>query len=638
MPTRDFIVKLAGDSKGYQSAMDQAAKSLNRFEKQNLSMNAAMNTATSILSKYISVAALAKGAQEVFDRTIQGSQTTSDAFGATINAVKVNVDNFFSSLSTGDFSPFALGLSNITSKAKEAYMALDRLGNANMSWSYFQTARMADLTDLQATARNTSLPMAERQAAADEMRRIQEELQGYAVAYEQKALEAMAKKLTEATHLDWTDVGRADLDSVLRLDLLSATGSQEEKDRLAARYREYQERIKSVRPVDAYQYTVNGMVVRNVNEQDQQRYNNEIQAIARDYQDAILYNEALVRNSNEWLQELIQIVQQADAAARSMRRVNSAVEQTRNLQTESGGKAVTGTASAAASPKTNYMSALEYDRLMAQERLKIAEKYSEDWVALQQELREIQYQMDVERLTATIQNEEDLAAALKLIEQTKNQDLYDIAMEGYVGRLRLAEQFAEQSENIEESTEEITRNMSDMSNAYKGLDDAGQTINNLGDAITSLSSKKGWQGAGQIVSGMGNAISAYMRLAEAAQMAATAQAVMETPTAWGKIAMITAMVTAFAQMISQIQSQTPNFAEGNIVPGRNWNDSITARVSSGEMFINEADQKRLYDYIHSGNLGGGSGGPAVITGEQIVLAVNNYGRRTNQGELVFAGR
>ena len=53
------------------------------------------------------------------------------------------------------------------------------------------------------------------------------------------------------------------------------------------------------------------------------------------------------------------------------------------------------------------------------------------------------------------------------------------------------------------------------------------------------------------------------------------------------------------------------------------------------MFINQADQKKLYDSIHSGNIGGGSG-RAVVTGEQIVIAANNWGKRTGRGEILFA--
>ena len=155
MPTRNFVDKLILDSKGYQSGMDQATRALEKFGKQNLSVSAAMKVVTSTMAKFLSVAALVKGAQEAITATINGSQTTADQFNATLTAAKDTVNTFFSSLSTGDFSQFNMGLDNMIAKSKEAYMALDRLGNASMSWGYFQTARMADLTDLQAVVINT---------------------------------------------------------------------------------------------------------------------------------------------------------------------------------------------------------------------------------------------------------------------------------------------------------------------------------------------------------------------------------------------------------------------------------------------------------------------------------------------------
>lgn len=94
---------------------------------------------------------------------------------------------------------------------------------------------------------------------------------------------------------------------------------------------------------------------------------------------------------------------------------------------------------------------------------------------------------------------------------------------------------------------------------------------------------------------------------------------------------------AIATVLSTIASvwSSLSFAEGGIVPGSNYMDGITARVSSGEMVINTADQKRLYDAIHTGRLGGGGGGRMVVSGEQIVEVVNNYGGRTGKGRLMF---
>ena len=78
----------------------------------------------------------------------------------------------------------------------------------------------------------------------------------------------------------------------------------------------------------------------------------------------------------------------------------------------------------------------------------------------------------------------------------------------------------------------------------------------------------------------------------------------------------------------------PSFAEGGVVPGANFRDGIAARLSSGEMVINPADQNKLFYSIHSGNLGGGGSSRSVITGEQIVTVVNNYGRRTGRGTIL----
>jgi len=649
MPSRDYIVKLAGDSRSYQSAMEQASRSLDKFGKQNLSVSAAMNVVTSTMTKFLSVAALVKGAQEAITATINGSQTTADQFNATLTAAKDTVNTFFSSLSTGDFSQFNMGLDNLIAKSKEAYMALDRLGNASMSWGYFHTARMADLTDLQAVVNDKSLPMEQRQQAAAQMKDIQEELQGYAKSYEQRAIEAMAREMTKATNLEWTDVGRQDLEKVLGLDLLSTDMSEQEKQRLQARYQEYLSEVKKYEEQfnkesrryerqavkDSFGATVAWQKVDVTPQEDLDLRAMDLRDIAREYQDAVLYNQILVRGSDEWLQNLIQLVQQADNAERSMRRVNSAVQQAQNIQPAAAGAPAAAGSNTAS--KNNYMSPLEYDRLILQERLKLTQKYSDDYIDLQQQIRETEYQMQVERLTATIEDEQQLATALEIIERVKQQDLYDIAMQGYVARLQLAEQFTGQMQSVGETSDNVADNFTTMRDSLQGIGDSGRALESLGRAMSTMSDNRNWQGVGNLVSSVGAAAQAYMQLAAAAQIAATSTAAAETPTIWGKIAAVTTMLSVFATMISQVRSMS-NYAEGGIIPGHNWNDGITARVSSGEMVINEADQKRLYDSIHTGNMGGGGGGPAYISGEQIVLAVNNYGRRTGQGELVFAGR
>ena len=649
MAEKTYVVKLAGDSKKYQQSMSDATRALDRFQKQNLSTTAAITTITTALSKFVGVAALVKGAQETVTRVIHGSQTSADAFAAAMNAAKVSVDAFFSSVSTGDFSNFALGLSNIATNAMEAYYALDRLGNAQRSWGYFLTSGQADITELAAIVRNPENSAEQRAAATAQMEQIQQRLSTYAQGYEERAIEAMAKKMTEATNLSWTEVSREDLNRVLELDLLPSQLSEEKKAALKARYEEYRKTLAlyekiyneedrvwgtgvvGVSPTGGLQYGQVDVTPPEV----QEAYMRDIRELTAEYADAVLYNEALVRNSDEWLQELIQIVQQADMAQRSMRRINSIVQESKNATGNI--KPTTTTTTTAAGPTPNYMSPIEYERTMLNESLNLVQKYSEDYVAIKQQLADVEYRMKVQTYQETIENEEDLTAALELAAQVRDQKLYDIAMESYAKRLEAQKDFVEQTNKVEEASADMVDSFKQWEYGIRSVDSIGRALEGLGSTFSNLEGS-GWRVAGGIISTTGAVVQAYTQMAQAASIAATAEAASETPTVWGKIAAITTMLGAFASMTSAIQSSVRTYAEGGIIPGQNYRDGITARVSSGEMVINEADQRRLYDSIHSSAGIGGGGGPAVITGEQIVLAINNYARRTNRGELVFSGR
>lgn len=646
MPTRDFIVKLAGDSKGYQSAMSEADKALSKFEKQNLSANAAMKTVTTAMTKIVSVAALVKGAQEALNATIKGSQTTADEYAAAIDGCKTAVSTFFTALSTGDFSSFTQGLDQIIIKGAQASKAMDQLGNTVMSFNYLTASNNAAFNESLLTMRNANATPAERAAA----RKMAEEQLAYArdlaAGKEAALMDALVKNAVKKSPLSADMFNVEDIQKISLLDALAARPDLlakyglQSQDYYQAQAEEYAQLIKAARPKmeaipgDLYRSEAGRAQAAEIearNRAAKEAFDTYEAALQKEYQFALEVKALLEDISDKELQSNIfdlstdvantklgvtQMERQLLMAAGELKRGGFKTGEENEKKEKSSG------------PK--MMTNLEYERMMYQERLKLAEEWSDEYIGLQMQLRETEHQMQVERLTATIQDEEKLAEALKLAEEVKNADLIDIAMEGYVKRLQMREDFAKSLDKITDSTKKMTT-------AFDGISDGGRSIEQLGHALSQLGENSGWQIAGNITASVGSAVQAYMQLAAAAQVAATSEAAAETPTLWGKIAAITSMLAAFTSMLSQTRSMN-NYAEGGVIPGRNWNDGITARVSSGEMFINEADQKRLYDFIHSGNLGGGGGGPAVVTGEQIVLAVNSYGRRTNQGELVFAGR
>ena len=169
------------------------------------------------------------------------------------------------------------------------------------------------------------------------------------------------------------------------------------------------------------------------------------------------------------------------------------------------------------------------------------------------------------------------------------------------------------------------------------VDDYVNSINALSNVLTALNTQTvegaaGWLSwAGSLMTASAMAVDSIRQVvaAKTAEGAASAGAEAAKTPFVGWLLVGGAVLSALAAFAS-----IPSFAEGGVVPGANFRDGIAARLSSGEMVINPADQKKLFDSIHSGNLGGGGSARSVITGEQIVTVVNNYGRRTGRGTIL----
>lgn len=99
------------------------------------------------------------------------------------------------------------------------------------------------------------------------------------------------------------------------------------------------------------------------------------------------------------------------------------------------------------------------------------------------------------------------------------------------------------------------------------------------------------------------------------------------------------MATGFVATMEGVLGGLQAFADGGIVGGSSWQgDRVLARLNSGEMVLNQGQQRKLFGMISQGGGrqdGGGTGGSrTVVTGEQIVTVINNYARRKGRGEVI----
>ena len=588
----NLVSKLGVDPSKYVSGMDQARKSLDSFQKQNLSNKAAMKEVTSVLTKYVSVAALVKGAQEVLTRTMQGSQTTADGWAATVDGCKNAVDTFFTALSKGDFSSFAQGLDVIISKGRAASVAMDQLGNTIMSFNYLSASNNAAFAQSLLTIRDTKATASERGAA---IKTAEDELKFMTdlVAGKQATLyNAIAAVSTKKSPLAANQFKFEDIKAISLLDAFADVPEKlreyglETKDYYLNLAKEYAEKIKAAQP----QYeTYDGNLARSEQGRAQiaeiEKRNAEKRAAFNAYNEQLkeqylfaLEVQALLEDiKDEDLQNIFNLYTQISDAEMQLTNMTKQLMQAkgeykRGLPTEEE----TGPF-----PMTTNLPAAAGIPLMDVSGPSLPDKLPE--------------------MVVDLENTDELMQ-------------------------RIAAHSGGAADNFER-----------MMSASEGIDSLGRSMEHLGN-IFADSEKSGVRMMGNILGAAGAAIQAYMQLSAAAATAAAAEGALETPTIWGKIGALASFVTAFATAASQIMSVSRmSYAEGGIIPGQNYNDGITARVSSGEMIINQADQKRLYDSIHSGGVGGGAT-RSTISGEQIVLAVNAWAHRTNRGELVFAGR
>ncbi|MBR2016424.1 MAG: phage tail tape measure protein [Prevotella sp.] len=160
-----------------------------------------------------------------------------------------------------------------------------------------------------------------------------------------------------------------------------------------------------------------------------------------------------------------------------------------------------------------------------------------------------------------------------------------------------------------------------------------------------------WVQAAQAVSAFGNAlqsvedptakIAGIIAEAIASVAAGAGGAIAKAGTegeAWSWVAFALTATATMVSTISAIRNAT-KFEHGGMVGGNRFQgDNIVARLNSGEGVLTAkgVGNAAMLEGI-ARSRGGESNGPSYVTGENIVLGVNNYLGRSGQGEIVTTG-
>lgn len=664
----NIITRLIMDSAQYSGGLEKAQKSLDKYVEKNMTLEGVAKNVGSAIGKISVGIGAATTAGAAFNKFMESSQAKGDAMAETMKAARTTIDQFFYALGAGEFSPFIRGLDKIIDRAIATQKVIDQLGNTQISHRYFSSKNEGLIAKGQTLAKNKFAPVDEANKGFDMWREGIENQQRINVTLQHDTIEAVKAILKEEIGWDDIELSMQDLDKILSIDVKKPG----ERDRLKERYKKEYEAFRQAASLaeNMYQHfdergnillegDISGLSKEYKIATDEERKNAKTQLFQK-YRDAILVNAGLNKLSDEGLTELSNMgieyqnlnnriesqIREFNETANEYNNRNKGIKGFNLITSLEGYKVYTGsgTGSAGVGAGNKKELGVEVGYVERDLKIKTAIERTSDNKLSDEIFKAIQGDKKLPVLMQPVQelieggiNEGPEEVEDPALEGLRDRiDMYDTIQQkitSYKDMLKYADK--EEAGYIQSQIAMWEEYANKIGLAVDKGDDLGAITGIIGQIGGALSSTgNDW------LSYIGNSVSAMAGLLSAIQSQTQAYAALAVARqAGGKlfplnIAAVASTLAVITSAMSSIRS-IGNFAEGGIVGGTNYQDGITARVSSGEMFINQADQKKLYDSIHSGNLGGGSG-RAVITGEQIVIATNNWGKRTGRGELLFS--
>lgn len=613
----DLVTRLLLNNKQFDSNIKKSRKQVKEFENMTQKFGQGIKSG---FTQIVAIAGVAGGAMATFDKFINASQTTGDAWAGKIEQMKSSVDNFFYALNTGDMTSFSMGLEEIMRQAQATYDALDQLGNVRISYGYLGGKVDADIAKQRATAMDETLSPEERKKALAEWKRLVEEKKEMAINASEAAQDALFNMVAQDTFLESNSLSQSDYDKILELDLKNAKYREEEKTKLANQYEEYRKRNEALEKVKGgAEYDSSGRAIWAW-KADKEIIDSTIEKqkeLAKHYKDAILYNKLLVRIKDEDLEATTAIARESDAMMRDVynnqNQLNRGYKRVTNSVNKASGGSKEGTIK---------------------------------W-----------YNDEISRLNKELSNTQDKKIAGQLQAKVNELNSEKIRLQLVIDQNAFREIHGELEDKFDANPPKLSPDLSidlDKIKIPEITPISNKTISSVGDystALTSLGSvlvglnnsvnegASGWiTYSSNLLQSIAMAIPQIQALTAVKKAEANANAEVAASGAAASVASIPILgpimaVAAVASVLAAIIN-IPKFAHGGIVPGGSYvGDLVPAMVNSGEMILNNRQQANLFSLL---NNGGGKGQQVVsignpkVRGSDIYLSLKNYMKSTGK--------
>lgn len=194
----DILTRLLLDTKDYDSKLKKAKGSSQDFA------SSIGTKAAAAVGKFAAGIGIAMGGVEAFNKMMNSTQTTGDAWNNTISACKSSADMFFQSLASGDWSNFEGGLLRTIGRLKEVAVLQDMLGDAKLTMGFDVREFEREYVRLEGIIDNEKLGKTEREAAFSEMQTLIANFRKRVEATGKGAAETLVKELNARFNQDFT--------------------------------------------------------------------------------------------------------------------------------------------------------------------------------------------------------------------------------------------------------------------------------------------------------------------------------------------------------------------------------------------------------------------------------------------------
>ena len=577
----DLVTRLLLQNADFDRQLKESKRQVENFEKGINVMKSSLGTVATALG-------LAMGANEAFNRVMSSSQALGDRYAATMESVKRVTDEFFYAVGSGDLSTFTGGLRDLIDLAKEAYNAMDQLGNVNISSSYFDAKYGAAMAEAKLQAKNKTSTTEDREAGFAKWEQALSDQAGANDAKLKALMDAILTTVKSQAGYAGLNINFKDVENALAIDLATPERRASLKEMYSGQLNDFNKAYAEIvrrNSVTTQQSGFGGMSQVT----DWSKVNAEAKPLLATYKDAIIVNTLLNKATDEQLQQIASLgAQYANverAQADLQREYYESLAEFRNSK-----KSGSTTASNSSPAKAIYgEGSLGY---------------------LNQQLSDLQKQYTSATETST------RMAILSAIDSV-NKDKKAIELEAELGNLKPLD-----SSMPSPKGKNVADDLNNGNIKVKGVDpkavsanlDYVDSISQIGHAMAGVTSiadegAASWINYGtQVVSSIASAIPQIAALTVAQKAQASANAEVGVTGAIASVASIPIvgwiMAAAAAASVISAMAAIPKFAGGGIVPGSSYyGDRVPAMLNSGEMILNGSQQANLFRLIEGGGAG-----------------------------------